>query len=330
MRECLKKRGRKIGNHATFEQRGSQPWPPSFPPVPPACPSPPSFYPPVILLSPVILSEEKNLTPRLTPLPQVPRSQVPPSKDAPRVPPLQSPFFVSPFLSPPGHSHVSLYVIPAKAGIQSLFPLRNALVPGAWPAGRPGPFLWIPAKNCRNDRGGNGGNACMSFPRKRESRVFSPSATRWCRGLGRPGVLGHSSGFPLKTAGMTGGETAGMLVCHSRESGNDRGETAGKTGWVAGGKDGVGGRRERRGGWPAGKTGWVAGGKDGVGGRRERRGGWPAGKTGWVAGGKDGVGGRRERRGGWPAGKTGWVAGGKDGAGGRREGRGRPAGRTGG
>ena len=46
-----------------------------------------------------------------------------------------------------------MYVIPAKAGIQSLFPLRNALVLRAWPAGRPGPFLWIPAKDCGNDRG---------------------------------------------------------------------------------------------------------------------------------------------------------------------------------
>ena len=67
-----------------------------------------------------------------------------------------------------------------ESGNPESFPLRNALVLGAWPAGRPGPFLWIPAKNGGNDRRGNGGNDCVSFPRKRESRVFSPSATRWC------------------------------------------------------------------------------------------------------------------------------------------------------
>ena len=75
------------------------------------------------------------------------------------------------------HSPVSLCVIPAKAGIQSLLPLCNALVLGG----------------------------------------------------GRAGVLGPSSGFPLKTAGMTGGQTAGV------------------TGWMPVGRTG-GGRREGRGG----------------------------------------------------------------------------------
>ena len=134
----------------------------------------------------------------------------------------KSPSFCSPlsFLSPLSHSHVSLYVIPAKAGIQSLspcatrwcwgfgrpgvlghssgFPLKTAGMTGGEPAGKTG-------GKRRERQGGNGGKDCMSFPRKRESRVFSPSATRWCWGLGRPGVLGHSSGFPLKTEGMTGG-----------------------------------------------------------------------------------------------------------------------------
>ena len=82
-----------------------------------------------------------------------------------------------------------------ESGNPESFPLRHALVLGAWPAGRPGPFLWIPAKNCGKDRGetagmtgGNGGNDCMSFPRKRESRVFSPAQR-----VGAGGLAGRAS-----------------------------------------------------------------------------------------------------------------------------------------
>ena len=56
------------------------------------------------------------------------------------------------------------YDLPAPTGIQSLFPIRHALVlvPGRPGAGDPVPFLWIPAKNCGNDRGQAGmtGVAC--------------------------------------------------------------------------------------------------------------------------------------------------------------------------
>ena len=152
--------------------------------------------------------------------------------------PLQSPFLVSPFPSPLGHSHVSLYVIPAKdyghdrgklreglyvipakAGIQSLFPLRNALVLGAWPAGRPGPFLWIPAKNCGNDRGGNcgkdrGETAGMTEGKLRERQGGN---------CGKDGVGGRWEG---------------------REAGGKDGEAGGKDG-VAGGKDGEAGGKDR-------------------------------------------------------------------------------------
>ena len=49
-----------------------------------------------------------------------------------------------------------------------------------------------------------------AIPMQTGIQGFSPSATRRWWGLGRLGVLALSSGFPLKTAGMTGGQTARM------------------------------------------------------------------------------------------------------------------------
>ncbi len=192
MRECLKKRGRKIGNHATFEQRGSQPWPPSFPPVPLPAPVPrhsksPSFCSPLSFLSPL---GHSHVSLYVIPAKAGIQSLFPSATR--RCWGLGRPGVLGHSSGFPlktagmtrggtagmtgGKLRERLYVIPAKAGIQSLFPLRHALVLGAWPAGRPGPFLWIPAKNCGNDKGGHCGKAR--------------------------------------------GETAGTLVCHSRESGN--------------------------------------------------------------------------------------------------------------
>ena len=50
--------------------------------------------------------------------------------------------------------------MPVPMGIRVFLSLCDAVVPvpGRPGAGRPGPFLWIPAKNCGNDKVGVGGN----------------------------------------------------------------------------------------------------------------------------------------------------------------------------
>ena len=164
----------------------------------------------------------------------VPRHSRPSPLPAPVPRHSKSPSFCSPlsFLSPLSHSHVSLYVIPAKAGIQSLFPLRNALMLGAWPAGRPGPFLWIPAKNGGNDRRGNGGKDRGETA----GRIVCHSRES-----------GNPESFPLRNALVLGAWPAGrpgpFLWIPAKNCGNDRREPAGMTGGEPAGMTG-GKRRE--------------------------------------------------------------------------------------